>query len=97
MKKILLLILFLISASSCANKQESRVVYRYIEKPVYIECQKPAIPEKPKAKDYQVLRIKFEEKYYYCVDVENAKILSENWLKYRNWCESINTILKNIK
>ncbi len=97
MKKILLLILFLISASSCANKQEPKIVYRYIEKPIYIHCQKPTIPKKPKAKDYQVLRIKFEENYYYCVDEANARILSENWLKYQNWCESLKTILKDKK
>ena len=94
MRKILFLILSAALVSSCATK-EPKVVYKYIEKPVYIKCQKPVIPEKPKFQSYEIFRVKFEGKYYYCVDVENARILSENWLKYRNWCESLGSLLKN--
>jgi hypothetical protein len=82
--------------SSCIEPKE-RIVYKYIEKPIYIECQKPTIPEKPEFQKYEIFRVKFENNYYYCVDAENAKIISENWLRYKNWCESINAILKNIK
>ncbi|WP_297452589.1 hypothetical protein [Persephonella sp.] len=82
-------------ASSCATKQEPKVVYKYIQKPVYVECEKPVIPEKPKFQSYEIFRVKFEGKYYYCADVENAKIISENWLRYKNWCESLETLLKN--
>ena len=89
MKKILYLILYLALASSCATKQEPKVIYKYIEKPVYIQCEKPVIPEKPKFQTYQIFRVNFEGKYYYCADVENARILSENWLKYKNWCENL--------
>ena len=72
MRKILLLIL-LASASSCATKKP-KVVYKYIENPVYIECQKLAVPKKPKFLPYQIFRVKFEDKFYYCADVENAKL-----------------------
>ncbi len=95
MRKILFLTCFLILASSCATKQEPKVVYKYIQKPVYVECEKPVIPEKPKFQSYEIFRVKFEGKYYYCADVENAKIISENWLRYKNWCESLETLLKN--
>ena len=94
MRKTLYLIPFLILVSSCASKQEPKVVYKYIEKPVYIQCQKPVIPEKPEYTPYQIFRVNFESKYYYCVDLENAKILSENWLKYKNWCEGLQEHLK---
>ncbi len=47
MEKTLFLILSAILASSCGVKQELKVIYKYIEKPVYIECQKSTIPEKP--------------------------------------------------
>ena len=89
MKRTLYLIPFLILASSCSIKPKEKIVYKYIEKPVYIQCEKPVIPEKPKFQTYQIFRVNFEGKYYYCADVENAKIISENWLKYKNWCESI--------
>ena len=95
MKKTLFLILCLALASSCATKQEPKVIYKYIQKPVYIKCEKPIIPEKPEFQEYYIFRVKFENKYYYCVDVENAKILSENWLRYKNWCESLETLFKN--
>ncbi|WP_457623499.1 hypothetical protein [Persephonella sp.] len=94
MKKTLFLILSAILVSSCANKQEPKIVYKYIEKPVYIECEKPTIPEKPEFIPYQIFRAEFENKYYYCVDVENAKVISENWLKYKSWCESLEKISK---
>ncbi len=95
MKKILFLMCLTALVSSCGVKQQPKIVYKYIEKPVYIECQKPVIPEKPKFQTYQIFRVNFEGKYYYCADVENAKIISENWLKYRNWCESLEESLKN--
>ena len=95
MKKTLYLISFLILASSCGIKPKEKIVYKYIEKPVYIQCEKPVIPEKPKFQTYQIFRVNFENKYYYCADVENAKIISENWLKYKNWCESLKEILEN--
>jgi len=80
MKKTLFLIPFLILASNCVNKQEPKIVYKYIEKPVYIQCEKPVIPEKPEFMPYQIFRVNFENKYYYCADIENARILSENWI-----------------
>ncbi|WP_457642373.1 hypothetical protein [Persephonella sp.] len=61
-----------------------KIVYKYIEKPVYIECQKPIIPEKPEFISYQIFRVQFEGKYYYCTDIENARIISENWLRYKS-------------
>ena len=94
MKKTLFLIPFLILASSCGIKPKEKIVYKYIEKPVYIECQKPVIPEKPEFTPYQIFRVKFENKYYYCADTENAKTIAENWLKYKNWCE---TLLEEVK
>ena len=95
MKRTLYLILSAILASSCATKQEPKVIYKYIEKPVYMKCEKPVVPEKPEFQKYQIFRVKFEGKYYYCADMENAKIISENWLKYKNWCESLKENLKN--
>ncbi|HCB69338.1 MAG TPA: hypothetical protein DEP48_03160 [Persephonella sp.] len=85
---------FLILASSCSIKPKEKIVYKYIEKPVYIECQKPVVPEKPAFQPYQIFRVQFEGEYYYCVNVVNAKILSENWLRYKNWCESLEINLK---
>ena len=95
MRKTSYLIPFLILVSSCGVKQEPKIVYKYIEKPIYIQCQKPVIPEKPEFQPYQIFRVQFENKYYYCVDVENARTLSENWLRYKNWCESLKEILIN--
>ncbi len=95
MKRTLYLILSAILASSCATKQEPKVIYKYIEKPVYMKCEKPVVPEKPEFQKYQIFRVKFGGKYYYCADMENAKIISENWLKYKNWCESLKENLKN--
>jgi len=94
MKKILYLIPFLILASSCTVKPKEKIVYKYIEKPIYIQCEKPVIPEKPEFTPYKIFRVHFEGKYYYCADIENAKVLSENWLKYKNWCEGLKEILK---
>ena len=89
MRRILFLMLFLALASSCATKQESKIVYEDIEKPVYIKCEKPVIPKKLQFVPCQIFRVRFEGKYYYCMDTKNAKILSENWLKYKNWCGSL--------
>jgi len=95
MRKTLYLIPFLILVSSCGVKPKEKIVYKYIEKPVYIQCQKPVIPEKPEFTPYQIFRVQFERKYYYCVNLENAKILSENWLRYKNWCESLKSIVNS--
>ncbi len=94
MKKTLFLIFSAILASSCSIKPKEKIVYKYIEKPVYIQCEKPIVPEKPEFTPYQIFRVRFENKYYYCVDVENAKTISENWLKYKSWCESLEKISK---
>lgn len=94
MKKTLFLTCLIVLASSCSLKPKEKIVYKYISKPVYIQCQKPVIPEKPKFQPYQIFRVQFENKYYYCADVENAKVISENWLKYKNWCESLQEHLK---
>jgi len=59
-----------------------------------MECQKPVIPEKPGFQPYQIFRVQFEGKYYYCADVENARIIGENWLRYKNWCESLENTFK---
>ncbi len=93
MKKTLFSMCLIVLASSCATKQEPKVIYKYIEKPIYVKCEKPVIPEKPKFQLYQIFRVKFEGKYYYCADIENAKVISENWLRYKNWCESLEKII----
>ncbi|WP_456400124.1 hypothetical protein [Persephonella sp.] len=94
MKKTLFLTCLIALASSCGVKQEPKIVYKYIEKPVYVECQKPVIPEKPEFQPYQIFRVQFEGEYYYCVNVVNARVISENWLRYKNWCESLENTLK---
>ncbi len=94
MKRTLFLMCFLILASSCSIKPKEKIVYKYIEKPVYIECQKPVVPEKPAFQPYQIFRVQFEGKYYYCADVENARIISQNWLKYKSWCEGLEKLIK---
>ena len=94
MKKTLFLTCLIALASSCSIKPKEKIVYKYIEKPVYIQCQKPVIPEKPEFQKYEIFRVQFEDKYYYCIDVENARIVSENWLKYKNWCENLQEYLK---
>ncbi len=92
MKKTLFSMCLIALVSSCSIKPKEKIVYKYIEKPVYIKCEKPVIPKKPEFITYQIFRVKFEGKYYYCADVENARILSENWLKYKNWCENLEEI-----
>jgi hypothetical protein len=41
--------------------------------------------------------VNFEGKYYYCVDIENAKTIAENWMKYKNRCENLKTILEETR
>ncbi len=91
MKMIIFLMFLVILVNSCANKNPE---IKYVEKPVYIECQKQKIPDKPEFIPYNAMRINFENKYYYCVDEDNAKIMIGNWLKYQNWCETIYELTK---
>ena len=81
--------------SSCAcksNQTRPQIIYK--TKIIKEKCTFPNIPEKPKPQKYKTLKFLYDNDYYYCVDLDNAKILVNNWLEYKEWCEGMYNILK---
>lgn len=84
------LLVLLVSNQGCADKCKPIVETHYI---------KQAIPEpqaKPKGSDFQLLQIEFNGKTYYAVEEEQGKLLSLNWLMYKEWAEGNYEVLNKL-
>ncbi|EAI0948211.1 hypothetical protein E1I37_09780 [Campylobacter coli] len=57
----------------------------------------PDIKEPPITQDYNLTVIKINNVEYYSLSSEDAKILSENWIKFKSWAETNYELLKIIK
>lgn len=57
----------------------------------------PDIKEPPITQDYNLTVIKINNIEYYSLSPEDAKILSENWIKFKSWAETNYELLKIIK
>lgn len=57
----------------------------------------PDIKEPPITQDYNLTVIKINNVEYYSLGSEDAKILSENWIKFKSWAETNYELLKIIK
>lgn len=63
----------------------------------YIYPEMPDIKEPPETRDYNLSIIKINNTEYYSLSPEDAKILSENWVKFKSWAETNYELLKVIK
>ena len=55
------------------------------------------ISEPPATQDYNLSVIKINNIEYYSLSPEDAKILSENWIRFKSWAEANYELLKIIK
>lgn len=68
--------------------------------PAKIEFVYPEIPdisEPPLTQDYNLSVIKINNIEYYSLSPDDAKILSENWIRFKSWAETNYELLKIIK
>lgn len=68
---------------------KTEIVYKY-----------PEIPNpltKPVAQDYNVSMAEINNINYYILTEEDAKILSENWIRYKAYAEGNEALLQTIK
>lgn len=60
----------------------------------------PTIPDnlpKPEAQDYNVSMVEINQIEYYILTQEDARILSENWIKYKAYTEGTEELLNQIR
>ncbi|MGI7717383.1 hypothetical protein ACNGMK_09070 [Campylobacter coli] len=63
----------------------------------FIYSKIPDVKEPPTTQDYNLTVIKINNIEYYSLSPEDAKILSENWIKFKSWAETNYELLKIIK
>ena len=63
----------------------------------FIYPEIPDILEPPATQDYNLSVIKINNIEYYSLSPEDAKILSENWIRFKSWAETNYELLKIIK
>lgn len=68
---------------------KTEIIYKYPEIPNLIS--------KPQAQDYNVSMAEINNINYYVLTEEDAKILSENWIRYKAYAEANEELLETIK
>lgn len=63
----------------------------------FIHAKLPDIPKKPEMSEYKLNLIEINSNKFYSLTVEDARKLSENWIKYKMWAETNYELLKHIK
>ena len=63
----------------------------------FIYPEIPDILEPPATQDYNLSVIKINNIEYYSLSPEDAKNLSENWIRFKSWAETNYELLKIIK
>lgn len=69
----------------CSTKE---YIYKYPEIPAPLE--------KPKFNDYNVSSVEINGQNYFVLTERDAEILSQNWIKYKNFSETNYKILKDL-
>lgn len=69
----------------CSTKE---YIYKYPEIPAPLE--------KPKFNDYNVSSVEINGVNYFVLTERDAEILSQNWIKYKNFSETNYKILKDL-
>jgi len=86
MKRIVILI-SLCLASLLVSCVKPKVVYK--TKVIYKQCPKINVSEPPQFEHYSVTKLEWKDNYYYCTNLDNAKIIVTNWIEYQNWCQTM--------
>ena len=86
MKSIIYTIILALFLTACT---ETKYVYKYPEIPA-------GIP-KPTASDYNVSIIEFNDRQFYALTPEDARVLSENWINYKAYAEANEKLLQEIR
>lgn len=81
---IFLAILVTSTFSGCCEKCKE---CHPITKVKYIEIEKPKHTKKPKFEKYNIYFTNINKKEYVLIPKEDAIILKNNWILYKNWCE----------
>lgn len=64
---------------------------------IYLNKKIPDLVKSPKALDYNISYINYNDVTYYQLLLEDGEILKLNWNRYKSWAESNYKILKNLK
>lgn len=96
-KHLVLLAILVISFIGCSDdcpvppEPETITTIKYEKYPI------PKIPEKPVAEEYDVYEVSFDKEDYYLIPRVHGSIMGNNYLMYKDWAESMYSILKDIE
>lgn len=87
--------IFFIGCSPKQDECKPQIKTQY--KTVYLSQDIPEISKPPKALDYTVSYINYNNVTYYQLTLKDGEILKLNWKRYKAWAESNYKILQDLK
>ena len=80
--KVFITILLILVINGCSEKE-----CKPVTKIKYIKIERPEVSSRPEFKKYKLYFTNINNKTYVLIPKEDAVIIKNNWILYKNWCE----------